>query len=192
VEPGVDGSGVAAVRLGKGRPQPILIRSRHDQVDMVGHQTISPNLGVRASRRRGDQAAVKAVILRPEEHRLAAIAALSDVMRQTRHNYAGNPRYALASNSASFKLLAGSHYLVNCHCNPRHCNPRIWQPLTVDDRMHCSEIKALNRRTLETREEFVFLSKASEEDVRRIIDWQRADVLAGVNRDSHHCVRDPA
>jgi hypothetical protein len=30
VEPGVGGSGVAAARLGKGRPQPILIRWRDD------------------------------------------------------------------------------------------------------------------------------------------------------------------
>jgi hypothetical protein len=63
---------------------------------MVGHQAISPDPSVRASRRRGDQAAVKAVILGPEEHRRTAIAALSDVMRQTRHNYAGDPRHALA------------------------------------------------------------------------------------------------
>jgi hypothetical protein len=49
---------------------------------------------------------------------------------------------------------------------------RMWQPLTLDDRMHCSEIKALNRRTLEALEGLGFLSKASEEDVRRIMDWQ--------------------
>ena len=49
---------------------------------------------------------------------------------------------------------------------------RIWQPLTLDDRMHCSEIKVLNRRTLETLEGLGYLSKASEEDVRRIMDWQ--------------------
>jgi hypothetical protein len=69
----------------------------------LGHQAISPDRGDRASRRRGDQAAVKAVILGPEEHRLVAIAALSDVMRQTRQNHAGDPGYALASNSPAFK-----------------------------------------------------------------------------------------
>jgi hypothetical protein len=53
---------IYSMNLGKGRPQPILVRCRHDQVDMVGHQAISPDLGVRASRRCGDQAAVKAVI----------------------------------------------------------------------------------------------------------------------------------
>jgi hypothetical protein len=38
--------------------------------------------------------------------------------------------------------------------------------------MHYSEIEVLNRRTLETLEELGYLSKASEEDVRRVMDWQ--------------------
>ena len=42
---------------------------------------------------------------------------LRDVMRQTRHSRARDPGHRLASNSASFKLSAGSHYLVNCHRN---------------------------------------------------------------------------
>jgi hypothetical protein len=84
VEPRVDGPGVAPVRFGKGGPQPILVRRRQDQVDMIGHQAISPDLRIGATRRRRDQTAVKPIILGPEEHRLAAIAALGDMVRIAR------------------------------------------------------------------------------------------------------------
>jgi hypothetical protein len=48
----------------------------------------------------------------------------------------------------------------------------IWQSLTLDERMHYSEIEALNCRTLETLEEHGHLLKALEPDVRRVIGWQ--------------------
>jgi len=49
---------------------------------------------------------------------------------------------------------------------------RIWQPAKLDDQTHVMEIKALNRRTLEKLGELGHLSKASEEDIRRVMDWQ--------------------
>ncbi len=49
---------------------------------------------------------------------------------------------------------------------------QIWQPAKIDDQTHVMEIKALNRRTLEKLEELGHLSEASEEDVRRVMDWQ--------------------
>jgi hypothetical protein len=64
---------------------------------MIGHQEISPDLGARALRRRRDQTAVEPIILGTEEHWLAAIAALGDMMRQTRHHHTRNPRHAAAS-----------------------------------------------------------------------------------------------
>jgi hypothetical protein len=68
-------------------------------MDMIGHQAINPDLRAGATRRRRDQTAVKPIILGPEEHRLAAIAALGDMVRQARHNHARHPGHALASYS---------------------------------------------------------------------------------------------
>jgi hypothetical protein len=49
---------------------------------------------------------------------------------------------------------------------------RIWQPLKLHDQTHCLEIKALNRKTLETLEGLGYLSGASREDISRVMDWQ--------------------
>jgi hypothetical protein len=68
---------------------------------MIGHQTISPDLSSRAARSRRDQAAVKPIILGREKHRLAAIAALGDMVRQAGHNDTCNPGHSLTSNPPS-------------------------------------------------------------------------------------------
>ena len=78
-------------------------------MDMIGHQATGPNLCAGAPRRRRDQAAVKLMILGAEEHRLAAITTLGDMMRQ---NHAGAPGQALASISPSSK---------NCGPAPLSC-----------------------------------------------------------------------
>lgn len=49
---------------------------------------------------------------------------------------------------------------------------RIWQPAKLDNQTHVMEVKALNRRTREKLEQLGHLSEASEEDVRRAMDWQ--------------------
>jgi hypothetical protein len=49
---------------------------------------------------------------------------------------------------------------------------RMWQPLKLHDQTHCLEIKALNRKTLETLEGLAYLSGASREDISRVMDWQ--------------------
>jgi len=50
-------------------------------MDMIGHQAISPDLRIGATCRRRDQTAVEPIILGPEKHRLATIAAPGDMMR---------------------------------------------------------------------------------------------------------------
>jgi hypothetical protein len=70
---------------------------------MIGHQTIGPNLCAGGLRRHRDQTAVKLIVLGSEEHRLAAITTLADMMRQARHNHARDPGRALASLSPSSK-----------------------------------------------------------------------------------------
>jgi hypothetical protein len=51
------------------------------------------------TRRRGDQPAMEAIVVGLEKHRLAPITALGDMVRQARHNNAGDPGHACASFS---------------------------------------------------------------------------------------------
>src|SRR6266436_1787180 len=117
VEPRVDRPGVAPVRFGKGRPQPVLVGRRHDRVDLIGHQAMSPDLRIDATCRRRDQTAVEPIILGSEEHRLTAIAALGNMMRQARQHHARHSSHAHASNLPG-SVVGQRRDLVNCHRNP--------------------------------------------------------------------------
>jgi hypothetical protein len=79
-EASVDGPDVATVRFGKGRPYPVRVRRRHNQVDVTGHQAIGPDRCAGAPSRWGDQTAVKAIVVGLEKRRLAPIAALGDMV----------------------------------------------------------------------------------------------------------------
>ena len=87
-EASVDRPGVAPVRSGKGRPQPVRVRWRHDQVGVMGHQTISPHCCAGAPRHRRNQPPIEAIVVGLATHGLAPITALSDMVRQARHNTA--------------------------------------------------------------------------------------------------------
>jgi hypothetical protein len=60
---------------------------------VIGHQAVGPDFGAGASRRRPDEASVQAVIGRLEKYRFAPVAALRDVMRQSRHDNPRDPRH---------------------------------------------------------------------------------------------------
>jgi hypothetical protein len=49
---------------------------------------------------------------------------------------------------------------------------RIWQKFKLNDKTHRQEIDAAIQRTLETLDNVGCLSGASEQDVRRVMDWQ--------------------
>jgi hypothetical protein len=49
---------------------------------------------------------------------------------------------------------------------------RIWQKFKLNDKTHRQEIDAAIQRTLETLDNLGCLSGASEQDVRRVMDWQ--------------------
>ena len=105
-EPSVDRLSVAPVRFGKGRPQPLRVRRRARwQVDVIGHQAIGPDWGAGASRCRGDQAPIEAIVVGLEKHRLAPITALGDIVRQVRHNNARDLRDTCASFSRFARWL---------------------------------------------------------------------------------------
>lgn len=76
----VDIAGIASMRIGKCAPQSILIRRHDDDVDMIGHQAISPDLRLRALCRLREQIAVKSIIGIFKKSLLPTIAALGDMI----------------------------------------------------------------------------------------------------------------
>ena len=62
-------------------------------VEVVGHQAIAPNREALLSRLLAQEIAIKFVIIVAEEHFFPPIAALRDVMRQSRNDKAGHARY---------------------------------------------------------------------------------------------------
>ena len=79
----VDETGVAPVQLGKGPAQPIRIGRRQDDMDMVGHQAIGPDLRIRLAGRFAEQVTIQRVVRILEEGLAAPIAALRHVVRDT-------------------------------------------------------------------------------------------------------------
>ena len=79
-EASVDYPSVAPVHFGKGSPQPVRVRRRHDPVDVIGHQAIGPDCCAGRPRCRDDQPPVEAIVVGLEKHGLAPIAALSDMV----------------------------------------------------------------------------------------------------------------
>jgi hypothetical protein len=91
---------------------------------MIGHQTIGPNLCAGGLRRHRDQTAVKLIILGSEEHRLAAITTLADMMRQAAQPRARSGPCARLPFAIFKELQIRTPYLVNCHRNPGFAHSR--------------------------------------------------------------------
>lgn len=81
--PRVDPPGIAAVGVGKGRPEPVGIGGNDDQVNVVGHQAIGPDLSRRGLCGLGQQLAIGEKIILLEKGRAATIAALRDMIGQS-------------------------------------------------------------------------------------------------------------
>jgi hypothetical protein len=60
-------------------------------MDVIGHQAIGPDCCAGAPRCRGDQTPIEKIVVGFEKHRLAAITALGDIVRQVPHNNAHDP-----------------------------------------------------------------------------------------------------
>jgi len=74
--------GVPPVRLAD-RPRETVRRPRREnQMDVVRHQAIGPDLHRRLAAALAQEVAIELVVRRLEEHRLAAVAALGHVMRE--------------------------------------------------------------------------------------------------------------
>jgi hypothetical protein len=79
----VDPSALPLVCLSHGSAQAFCGGRHRDQMDMVGQQTIAPNLDVASGAPLGHQFEVKSVIIVAEESRESAIAPLRDMVRHT-------------------------------------------------------------------------------------------------------------
>jgi hypothetical protein len=79
----IDHPGVAAVCLGNRTAQSVLFARRHDEVHVVRHRAIGPNLRPAAIARGRHEVLVLREVLVREKHLLATIATLRDVMRKT-------------------------------------------------------------------------------------------------------------
>ena len=83
---GVDEACPATVRGAERPRQAAVIARPQDQVNMVGHQAMGPNLDTELLRLLREEIAVDVLIAVLEEHRLAPIAARCHMMRQTGSN----------------------------------------------------------------------------------------------------------
>jgi len=87
----VDATRVAAVGLADGAGQAPLRLGHGDQVDVVGHQTVRPDLDAAGGAVPGHERQVRLVVGVREERRQPPIAALRDMMRVTRNHHSRQP-----------------------------------------------------------------------------------------------------
>ena len=86
---GVDEAGVAAMEVGEGAAQPVLIGRHQDHMDVVGHQAPRPDLRPRSPGRLREKIAIERVVAFLKEGRAPPVAALGHMMRQAGDDEAG-------------------------------------------------------------------------------------------------------
>lgn len=79
--PRVHIAGIAPMQIPEGAAQPIGVRGRQHDMDVVGHQAIAPHLGLRAQRRVRQQVEIERLVALLEEGRRAPIAPLRQMTR---------------------------------------------------------------------------------------------------------------
>jgi hypothetical protein len=84
---GIDEIGVAPMRLSDSQPQTIRSHRGHDKVNMIGHETVRPNVDSGLARLLSEQIPVNLLIPVLKKDRLPTITALRNVMGK-----AGNHR----------------------------------------------------------------------------------------------------
>lgn len=85
----VNMAGIAAMHRRQGSAQSVLVRRGQDQMDVIGHQHPRPHRDPGGSARFGQQGTVQGIILVAEEYLRPTVAALGDMMRETRNDEAG-------------------------------------------------------------------------------------------------------
>lgn len=85
----VDISRIAPMGIGKSRAQSIFMARHNDDMNMVGHQAIAPDLQPCLPRGLAQQIFIKHIVLIIEECWQATVASLGHMMRKARDNKAG-------------------------------------------------------------------------------------------------------
>ncbi len=89
-QPGIDPGRIAPVGVGKCLAQTVFMGGYEDQMHMVGHQAPRPDCALRPFRGREHELFVCGVVVLTEEHLLTPVAALDDVLRQSRDDNTGD------------------------------------------------------------------------------------------------------
>ncbi len=92
--PGVYDVGVAPVSFPHGESEPALVGGDDNQVDVIGHQTVRPDLDASFPGLLGQEAVIDVLIGVFEENRLSSIAAPRHVMRAVGDDDASETRHA--------------------------------------------------------------------------------------------------
>jgi hypothetical protein len=90
----IDRDGIAGVGRRQGRAEPVLACRDEDEMDMVWHQAPGPDRSAALPAEAPQEGEVEGVVVFAEEDALAAIAALGDVVGQSRQDLAGGSRHS--------------------------------------------------------------------------------------------------
>jgi len=105
--PGVHEARIEPVRARQRQSEPSGVGGREDQMHVVGHQAIGPDLDAEFGAGRGEPIAIEGVVLVAEENALAAVASLRDMMRRAGKDDAGDARHACGDTGARAKCKDG-------------------------------------------------------------------------------------
>ena len=81
--PAIDHDGVSAMRFANSHPQPLFFFRHGNEMDMIWHQTITPNRDVELSAPLGHQGQVGLIVFVAEKSLHPPISTLSHVVRNT-------------------------------------------------------------------------------------------------------------
>src|SRR5438093_10570979 len=81
--PRIDEVGVAAMGLGEGTAQPMLVRGHDNDVHVIWHQAVAPYLATCLFGGFGEDVTIEGIVAVAEEGLLTAITALGHMMRDT-------------------------------------------------------------------------------------------------------------
>jgi len=97
--PKIDPPGIPAMSLADGWPQRVLLFRNRDRMNMIGHQTIPPDVHAVLPAPVAHQLDVTPVVIVRKKGLLPAVAAPGHVMRIMRHDDPGDSGHALNDQS---------------------------------------------------------------------------------------------
>ncbi len=99
--PGVDVAGTEPMGARERQRQAFAVLRRQDQVNVVGHLAIGPDLDAEATAGPSEPIAIERIVAVLEKDALAPVAPLGHMMRQARDDDAGDAGHAATPNTGS-------------------------------------------------------------------------------------------